>query len=904
MNGTRAVVGVLGPLWLFLLYATPSILANPQEVPPLDSAYAYVSAGMLAGIALAVLLGDRIPSKPYFWVGVTGFALGFAMALILFLPEFYCYQLSASSGSEFDVAQLRSLSLFGCAVADSIEWIASSALMHNLLMFANGVFACFSWLAIGFSCSIFFDCGYEESASGDPDRFNRVIAFVVALVFLVGFLRPGVWSAFAGAVADYEWLGSAPELCDLLPGFVFIGICAASCSIAWNLANATRARGTSEMNCLKWMLASYPLGQLLWNLVSRCTDVAALFSKLAGFEGPLVLLLTAAIVAAFVYLIMHANQKCISKEMSDKRVDCLLCREENGKAGEECATLSNEIHALQRFLEKKSMTQREIQATVLTLDGRTSGDVAEELGLKSPTVRNYLQRAYKKLGVGNITELRALLDSEGLLSQVQNSESLDAVDDVAVRANEFGKVDVGINEHREHVVKELEEIEVLALLFVITALCSRLCLRADSWVVLHSASLGLGLGIVALGVLLLVKDGFGFRCGGSGLRVAQGMDCLIFGVFALTLLAIQSYQPSFFQGQTPYGPVFMCVGVAACSFTSLRMVFRVAKRHREHSLSVNSEFSAAAIVVGITLCGVSAKTWAACCLIALLVIQATGFSVALLAFSSCVPASAAAPRERRSLFLPEFAAAFAMGIVAVEVFRGASDVFALIVQMTFLVAAIGIVSWKQASTRDWSRTAVLLSVLLVYVACKASLEIALTLILFLLIGIVATRRRGELSEDVRLCAGALGFGVGMITGCLLVDKWRDLIQLNPYAMEEYGGEVAAYLTIPSVVLTAVVIGLVAFWYVVSLDGMPIQEESEKRLAARMKMYMQSQGLSEPESEVLSQIALGLTGVQIAHKTHYSYGAVNTMRAGGYRKLGVHSKSELSNYLSENVTVSE
>ena len=68
--------------------------------------------------------------------------------------------------------------------------------------------------------------------------------------------------------------------------------------------------------------------------------------------------------------------------------------------------------------------------------------------------------------------------------------------------------------------------------------------------------------------------------------------------------------------------------------------------------------------------------------------------------------------------------------------------------------------------------------------------------------------------------------------------------------------------------------------------------------------MQSQGLSEPESEVLSQIALGLTGMQIAHRTHYSYGAVNTMRTEGYRKLGVHSKSELSHCLGKNVVVAD
>ena len=908
MKRMRLAVSVLGPLWLFLLYAAPYILANPQGVPPLDPAYAYASAGMLVGIALVVLLKDRIPAKPFCWAGLAGFSLGFLMALVLLLPEFYCYQLCMFSGSEWDVSQLRSLSLVGCAVADLIEWIGSSELMHDLLMFANGVLASWSWLAISFSCDMSLDDDFGEVAPSDSCRFARVVAFVGALVFFVGFLRPGVWSAFAGAVVDREWLESAPSLYDLLPGFTYMGICAASCSLVWNLADATRARDVREAGCLQWMLASYPLGQLLWNLVSRCTDVPIFFNELAGIEKPVVFLLTAANAATLIYLIAHVRRGCVSKEASKEaskeRVGCSLSREERNETTDECKPLNNETHALRCFFEKKDMTQREIQAAVLTLDGKKSGDVAEELGLKSPTVRNYLQRSYKKLDVGNIAELRTLLESEGLVSKIQGGESLGVAADSAVDTNDSVAVVDSANEHRECTIKKLEKIELLALLFVMTTLCFHLYLRADSWIVLHSVSLGLGIGVVALGVSLLLKDSFGFCGESSGSRVIESADCFVFGVFALALIAAQSNQADFFWDQALYEPVCMCIGTAVCSFAALRMTLRVVKRHREHRARMNLVFPVTVIVAGIVLCGVSVKAWAACCLIVLLVILVAGLGATFLAPSCKALVFGVASREVRSLFLPVFVAAFALGIVAVEVLRGASNAFALVVQMAFLVVAIGIVSWKQAGAGDWSRAAAFSSVLLVCVACMASLEIALVLVLFLLIGIAAIQRRGEFSEDVHLCAGALGFGVGAITGCLLIDKWRDLIQLNHYAMEEYGGEVAAYLTIPSAVLMAAIIGLVAFWYVISLDGMPAQGEEERQLAARMKLYMQSQGLSEPESEVLSQIALGLTGMQIAHRTHYSYGAVNTMRTEGYRKLGVHSKSELSHCLGKNVVVAD
>lgn len=59
------------------------------------------------------------------------------------------------------------------------------------------------------------------------------------------------------------------------------------------------------------------------------------------------------------------------------------------------------------------LSERELEAVNHMLAGKSSKESAALMGLKDSTVRNYLQRSYKKLGCGNAQELRAALADSG-----------------------------------------------------------------------------------------------------------------------------------------------------------------------------------------------------------------------------------------------------------------------------------------------------------------------------------------------------------------------------------------------------------------------------------------------------------------------------------------------------------
>lgn len=65
--------------------------------------------------------------------------------------------------------------------------------------------------------------------------------------------------------------------------------------------------------------------------------------------------------------------------------------------------------------EPDPLTDRERQVLRLADEGRTSGDIANELGLSEGTVRNYLSEVFSKLGAINRMEAARIARSKGWL---------------------------------------------------------------------------------------------------------------------------------------------------------------------------------------------------------------------------------------------------------------------------------------------------------------------------------------------------------------------------------------------------------------------------------------------------------------------------------------------------------
>ena len=69
-----------------------------------------------------------------------------------------------------------------------------------------------------------------------------------------------------------------------------------------------------------------------------------------------------------------------------------------------------------------SLTAREMQVVRLAATGKTNKLIAEELLLSKHTVKNYLFRAFDKLGVSNRVELLFYLNSQGAKGATQNAD--------------------------------------------------------------------------------------------------------------------------------------------------------------------------------------------------------------------------------------------------------------------------------------------------------------------------------------------------------------------------------------------------------------------------------------------------------------------------------------------------
>ena len=71
--------------------------------------------------------------------------------------------------------------------------------------------------------------------------------------------------------------------------------------------------------------------------------------------------------------------------------------------------------ATEAWSELDPLTDRERQVLRLAGEGKTSSDIAGELGLSEGTVRNYLSEAISKLGAGNRVEAARIARTKGWL---------------------------------------------------------------------------------------------------------------------------------------------------------------------------------------------------------------------------------------------------------------------------------------------------------------------------------------------------------------------------------------------------------------------------------------------------------------------------------------------------------
>lgn len=74
---------------------------------------------------------------------------------------------------------------------------------------------------------------------------------------------------------------------------------------------------------------------------------------------------------------------------------------------------------------------------------------------------------------------------------------------------------------------------------------------------------------------------------------------------------------------------------------------------------------------------------------------------------------------------------------------------------------------------------------------------------------------------------------------------------------------------------------------------PAEEADGGQGIRRFSAYLVSKGLNPTEVDVARLVLQGLASPEIASRLNLSRGAVNSARRGAYRKLGIHSRTELA-----------
>lgn len=193
-----------------------------------------------------------------------------------------------------------------------------------------------------------------------PDRRRPVTP--AALAMCVGYAPRIVWSQLF------------PTSCPgLVAGLAAYGVLVACLVKHWRAAGLPAAAFGS----------SFALGMLLWALLTR---VFSVWETAALAASPLiVMLLAVAAAAALRYLRARRAAQAVKEAEPDRGGVAPL--PEKAAAG---------------------LTVREREVVEGALAGKKSTEIASELGVSASTVRGTLSKAYKKVGVANLEELKGL----------------------------------------------------------------------------------------------------------------------------------------------------------------------------------------------------------------------------------------------------------------------------------------------------------------------------------------------------------------------------------------------------------------------------------------------------------------------------------------------------------------
>ena len=875
----KKLLVVVWATWLSLLVATPYYSVDPYRGALFSKSYAYAALGLLVGCLVFWWLRGHVGELMRSRVVSASSVVGLIGSLAVVIPEWVGLPAYVSVGPDavFSTAGHSAIAANGSAV---IALGALSCALLGLQLADGPEVECAEGACASPTCS--------------PRAAQLVVAIAPAALFAFGFIRVMAWSPFLpfryplAKTLDIHL--EAPLAAAPVPLLI---------TVAGALVGALLVRGfgtrlvegpRERSHFAGWLIAALGSGMLCWNLLTR----------VAAVVGGVPLTVAAALLTLEIVAIGSGAWGALrvlgrrprgeggagSPELDEaSRATRAAVASSWGKQGE-----CDSSRAMTASLELQGLTSREAAAVVMMLAGKTSAESAREMGLQASTVRSYLQRAYKKLGVEDGKQLATVLPRQGARSPVIPEEVQYAEDGFSVEARTV--------------------VALGGMLASVVMLLVPHFVMHPAWGVARGMVMGGAAGMMAAGALGMFCLWLAFvgipqqRNSRSQGDVARAS--LLAGGFAVSGLGVTLCMMRIAAGTYPPDIAFQillaCASFAFFALLCAGVVGTWVSVHERLRHAGTAMIGAVALALCLVVASYVSPAWWS-------VVASAGIVGAAMALYLLVRDGYSREGDcmrKPSVYLaaPAACSCLAFGVAAEELWRSqslfglvnASTLFLAVVLVIGLVYAwcFGSFLFRLASLAALPIVALGALADLLVVALFVAALLQMTLILAL-----ALHRNVLGISDVLVCfvAGGAGCAAGMV----VVDVCGDYLRAGDVILESFGGLEALREQMSFVAGALFLVGGLVF--LLLCRRLSVEFEVRRLLAdmpsdanGRLLLYLKGRGLNDTQARVLVEVARGCSSAQISEKLNFSRGTVNTSRDRGYRLLMVRSRAQLVSLL--------
>lgn len=870
------------PLWLTALTSVPYLFNfRTYAMLPHSPLPLLIALGMIAAAATLPSIAKRTTSSVltlFRKACLMGGVVSLALASLIVARALYRLSLS------LDTMQPSLIDLF--FMIEKVLNIASKPL----------------WLSSGFCMAIalIIPCDLKSEADAQEAHASNVPAtlwLTLPLAFLMSFLFERTWGTLSFPVYDDPFVAR--------PWWTYACPLISCAALAGALTASVREHSLqkAEPFTARNVVIAFATGIICWNLWTRAVPYPD-GDGLAISLGACACTILLSVLAILICRLSH-RPKTQEKQSDDPQQE----------------TTSQAIH---EALERLDLAPREYEVARMLLQGKSSSQTADLLGLKPPTVRTYLRRVYAKAGVANASEFidklmpQATVDDEGDREAAPSPHEPDRSTSVIAHAVECLKP----------YCPELARCATVGLLILtLTPVFEEQTVWGLGQPLIYLSSIGLVVAsLAAMSTASYAREHPSVQRQASpqapqsprtmvanmALAIALALGMLSLALYRLQhlLLNMDSWPLLAAVGGFSAG-LSLIIGFGTPSPNASPVTNTDAKSHAVLDIGLKL-MTPMPVLIGITHPVALAAT---AFFLALVGGSATAICLAMRdrtkpmtiyeeSFASRKANATGVSQEPGPFDILLLAACFALGSTIEETWRVLTDFFIWGASLPFIIVALG--CSLLVTIKANGRKAILpMSAIALASAASCMLHsshiaalIALCLALVLTAESMVSR---AMPQHTSACRQALALACGLAVTCWLVNRYSDITGWNTVALSGIGGvervhQFALYLA--GTFFCAVDV-CCAFLTKHAIDNMAATGLSQAAsdidadsIDRRIINFLLAKGVNETQAAVLLEIVHGKTTSAISEYLNYSRGTVNSARLAGYRMLDVHSTSQL------------